>query len=138
MLLFGNRDLHRELLKKNINKLGIPQDVFQEMMLKDTDGYFRNNYTPAPHEFTFYLRSDVGTGQPTPTHAARAGRPPENMSYYDEIMGSQMGRLGGGGVKNQENIKKENLKNPENIAEKLKVILEGNLANISIVCFHKI
>ena len=95
MLLFGNRDLHRELLKKNINKLGIPQDVFQEMMLKDTDGYFRNNYTPAPHEFTFYLRSDVGTGQPTPTHAARAGRPPENMSYYDEIMGSQMGRLGG-------------------------------------------
>lgn len=44
----------------------------------------------------------------------------------------------GGGVKNQENIKRENLKNPENIAKKLKVIIEDNLANISIVCFHKI
>lgn len=42
----------------------------------------------------------------------------------------------GGGVENPERIV-ENLKNQENIAENLNVIIEDNLANISIVCFHK-
>ena len=100
MPLFGKIDKHRELLKANINKLGIPQNVFQEMMPNDTDSYFGKNYIKA-HNITFYLHKDfyslIDSTTTSPSDRTAVPLNLKRLQVEQQSMGEQLGKGGGGG-----------------------------------------
>ena len=99
MPLFGKIDKHRELLKANIYKLGIPQNVFQEMMPNDTDSYFGKNYIKAQN-ITFYLHKDfyslIDSTTTSPSDRTADPLNLKRLQVEQRSMGEQLGKGGGG------------------------------------------